>query len=35
VVKLHCKTDKKVEKREGGEFQRTSALQCLVHCAAI
>ncbi len=35
VVKLHRNTDKRVEKREGEEFQRTSAAQCLVHCAAI
>ncbi len=35
VVKLHHNTDKRVKKREGGEFQRTSAAQCLVHCAAI
>jgi hypothetical protein len=35
VVKLHHNTDKRVEKREGEEFQRTSAAQCLVHYAAI
>jgi hypothetical protein len=35
VVKLHHNTDKRVEKREGEEFQRASAMQCLVHCAAI
>jgi hypothetical protein len=28
-------TDNKVEKREGGDFQRTSTAQCLVNCAAI
>ncbi len=35
VVKLHSNTDKSVEKREGEEFQRTSAAQFLVNCAAI
>jgi hypothetical protein len=35
VIKLHCNTDKRVEKRDGEEFQRTNAVQCLVNCAAI
>jgi hypothetical protein len=35
VVKLHCNTDERAEKREGEELQRTSAAQCLVNCAAI
>ncbi len=35
LVKLHCKSYKKVEEREGGRFQRTSAAQCFVHCTAI
>ncbi len=35
VVKLHHKTIKKGGKREGGEFHRTSAVQCLVHYAVI
>jgi hypothetical protein len=35
VIKLLCKTDNEGGKREVGEFQRTNARQCPVHCTGV